>query len=62
MESPNMRMCLGIEHAKRAQQPQYHYNDDDNIQDALDFPIHGKICVNKPQQDADYDEYNKDRE
>jgi hypothetical protein len=57
-----MRMCLGIEHAKRAQQPQYHHDDDDNIQDALDFPVHGKVCINKPQQDADYDEYNKDRE
>ena len=62
MEPSNMHMWLGIEHAKRAQQPQYHYDDDDNIQDALDFPVHGKVCVNEPQQDPHNHEHNENRE
>ena len=39
----------GAKHAKRLQQPDRHHQNDNDIQDAFDFAIHGNVGVDEPK-------------
>jgi hypothetical protein len=39
----------GTNYSEYTQQPYYYNNEQQQIQNHLDFPVHGNVCVNKPQ-------------
>ena len=44
----NMNTHQVMENSENLKKPDYHNNYNYDIQDTLDFPIHGDVCIDKP--------------
>jgi hypothetical protein len=53
---------MHIRASECAKQPQDHDNNHHNIQDRLDFFVHGEVGINEPQRNTDNDENEEQRE
>ena len=49
-----------IPYTEGFQQPDDNGNDDDHVDNLLDFIIHGNKAVNQPEDDTDYNQDNDD--
>jgi len=49
-----------IQYSKCVEQPEEDYHHHHDIEDLLDFPIHGNVGVDEPKEDSDDDESDYD--
>jgi len=45
-----------VDNAKGIKEPDHHADHDHDIQDLLDFPVHGNVGVDQPEQYANYNQ------
>ena len=51
----NMNVHQIAEHPENFEKPDNNNDNDNNIQDGLDFVIHRNVSINKPEKNSGYD-------